>query len=111
MLGDPLQRLPRQIEPIKVGVVTLQPGDDAQRLRIVVKAAIGRHQRLHRVFASVAERGVAQIMRQRHGLGQIGVQPQHPGNRARHLRHLDGMGQPCAIIIAFMFDKDLCLVL
>ena len=51
-----------------------------------------------------------QIVRQRNGLDQFLVEAQRPGNRARDLRNLQGMGQPRAKQIAFMVDKDLGLV-
>ena len=66
---------------------------------------------MQRVLARMTERGVAQIMRQRHGLCQLTIKPQCPRNRARHLLHLDRMGQTRAIIIALMFHEHLRLVL
>ncbi len=89
----------------------LQRGHDADRLRVVIEPAIGRHQPLQRILAGMAERRVAQIMRQRHRLGQFHIQPQRARDRARHLRHLDRMGQPGAEIIALMLDEHLRLVL
>jgi hypothetical protein len=102
---------PGQVQPVEVGVVAFQLGHDPQRLGIVVKAAIGGHQPLHRVLAGVAEGRVAQVMRQRHRLGEVGVQAQHPGDGAGDLRHLDRMGQARAVVIALVFDEDLRLVL
>ena len=42
VLDEPLQRLPGQIEAVEVGVAPLEPGDDAQRLGVVVEAAEAR---------------------------------------------------------------------
>ena len=76
----------------------------------MIKAAIGRHQPLHRVLAGMPERRMAQIMGQRYRLGQIGVQPQNAGQSTRHLRHFDRMGQARAIVIALVLYKDLRFV-
>ena len=111
MLGNAFQAFPGQVQPVEFGIVPFQPGDDAHGLGVVIEPAIGDHQRLHRVFTGMAKGGVAQIMGQGHGLGQIGVQVQHAGDGARDLRHLDRMGQTGAVIIALVFDKDLSLVL
>ncbi|MPL73151.1 Iron-sulfur cluster insertion protein ErpA [bioreactor metagenome] len=111
MLGDALERLPGQVEPVEGGIVPLELGHDPQRLRIVVEAAILLHQHRKRILAGVAEGRMAEVMGQRHRLGQIGVQPERAGDRARHLRHLDGVRHPGAVIIALVLDEDLGLVL
>ncbi|OIQ68018.1 hypothetical protein GALL_503940 [mine drainage metagenome] len=110
MLGDAFQRFPRQVQPVEIGVVAFQRGNDAQRLRVVIEAAVGLHQQLHRILAGMAKRGVAKVMGQRHRLCQIGVEVQNPRDGARDLRHLDRMGQAGAVIIALVFDKHLRLV-
>ena len=110
MFGNPLKRFPTQVQAIEIGVVPLQMGHNADRLRIVIKATERRHQILQGILARMAERRMAQIMGQRHGLGQILIQPQGACDGARHLRHLDGMGQPRTEIIALMFHKNLGLV-
>ena len=89
----------------------LEPGDDLQRLGVVVEPAPGRHQRLQRLLAGMAERRMPEVVRQRHRLGQLLVQPEHPRHRARHLRHLDRVGQPRAVVVALVLDEDLGLVL
>ena len=75
MLGDALQRLPAEIEPVVIGVAPLQQRDDAQRLRIVIEAAKRPHAGFQRTLARVAKRRVAKVMRQRHRLGQILIDP------------------------------------
>ena len=107
VFGNAFQTFPCQVQTIKIGIMTFQRGDNPQGLRVVIKAAIGRHQRRQRVFTGMAERGVAKIMRQRYRFGQIGVQAQHPRNCARHLRDFNRMGQAGAVVIPFMFHKHL----
>ena len=67
--------------------------------------------RVQRLLAGMAEGRVAEVVRQRHRLGQILVQPQPAGDGAGDLRHLDAMGQPGAEVIALVVDEDLGLVL
>ena len=52
------------------------------------------------LFAGVAEGSVAQIVPQRDGLGQILVEPQRPGDGAGDARHLEGVRQPGAVVVA-----------
>src|SRR5271166_4492177 len=89
VLDQPLQRLPGQVEPVEAGVAALQQGHDAQRLRVVVEPAERLHRQAQRLLPRMAERRVAQIVRQRQRLGQVLVQPQRAGDRAGDLRHLD----------------------
>jgi hypothetical protein len=111
MLGDALQRLPGQVQPVEGGVAPLQHGHDPQGLRVVVEAAIIGHAGRKRVLAGVAEGRVAEIVRQRHRLGEILVERQRPRQRARHLTDLDRVGQPRAVIVSLMLHEDLRLVL
>ncbi len=43
MFDDPFQGFPSQVQPVELGITFLQPGDDGEGLRIVVKAAIRLH--------------------------------------------------------------------
>ena len=85
--------------------------NDPDRLSVMVEPAIGRHQRIERFFAGMAEGRMAEIMRERYRLGQFGVEPERARDRPRHLRNLDGMGEAGAEIVALMLDEDLRLVL
>ncbi len=111
MFGDAFKRFPSEVESVKFGVMPLECCDDPDGLSIMIKPAIRRHQIRERILARMSERCVPQIMGQRHGLGQLRIQPKRSRNRARHLRHFDRMGQAGAVIIALMFDKDLGFML
>ena len=111
MFDKPLQRLPAQVKPVMLGVAALQPGDDAQSLRIVIEPAVTLHRGVEHVLAGMAKTGVAKIMRQRHRLGQLDIKIERRRHRPRHLRHLDGMRQTRAEIITLMLDEHLGLVL
>jgi hypothetical protein len=81
VLGDALQRLPGQVQPVELGIVA-PAGDDAERLRVVVEPAVGRHQRVQRVLAGMAEGRVAEVVRQRHRLGSSSFSPSAPARCA-----------------------------
>ena len=51
---------------------------------------------------------MADIVRQRQRLRQILVQLQNAGQRARDLRHFDGVGQAVAEVVGQLRGEDLC---
>ena len=111
VLGDALERLPGQVEPVELGVVRLQPRHDLDRLGVVVEAAVGRHQRLERVLAGVAEGRVAEVVGEGDGLGELLVEAEDAGDGAGDLGHLDRVGEAGAVVVALVLDEDLGLVL
>ena len=110
VLDQPLERLPAQVEPVEFGIAPLEPRHHAQRLRVVVEAAPGAHALVESVLAGMAERRVAEIMDQRHRLGEILVAAQRTRQGTRDLRHLDRVGKPRAIVVALIGDEHLRLV-
>ena len=58
----------------------------------------------------MAERRVAEVVRQRQRLGKILIEPERARQRAGDLGDLQRMGQPGAEMIALMEDEDLGLV-
>ena len=111
VLDQALQRLPGQVQAVEIGVALFQPGHDPQRLGVVVEPAMLAHAVVERVLARMAEGRVAEIVREGQRLGEILVQPQRAGQGAGDLRHLDGVGQARAEMIALVVDEDLRLVL
>ena len=106
VLGDAVAHFPRQVQP---AAVVLEHVDDAQALLVVVEAA--GHQRVDDALAGVAERRVPEVVAERDRLGQLLVQAQHLGDRARDLRHLERVRQPRAVVIAGRREEHLRLVL
>src|SRR5690606_36362445 len=92
-------------------IAPLQLGNDAQRLGGVVEAAIGFQHFVQRILAGMAERRMAEIMDERHAFGEILVKLQGTCKCPRDLRHLDGMRQARAEMIAVRADENLGLVL
>jgi len=111
VLDNAFTHLIRQVEPRKIGIAPFQFGDDAIGLLLVVVAAVISHQLVQGPFAPVAERRMAQVVAQADRLGQVFVAGQCAGQRAPELRHLDRVGEPVAVVIAFVVDEDLRLVL
>ena len=111
VLDQALKGFPGEIEAVELGVAALQPGDDAQRLGVVVETAPAGHLRAQGILARVPERRVSEIVDQRDALGQILVAIERTGERAGDLRDLDGMGEPGPVMVALMGDEDLGLVL
>src|SRR6185437_6090259 len=59
----------------------------------------------------MAERRVADVVRQRQRLGEVLVEAQAARDGARDLRHFEAMRQPGAVVVALVIDEDLGLVL
>jgi len=71
----------------------LQLGHQPKRMGIVVEAAMSLVT-ASRLPPGVTEGRVAQVMGQRHRLGQVFVSRQSARQAARQLRHFQRMGQP-----------------
>src|SRR3546814_10096167 len=110
MLGQPLQRLPRQVEPVEARIGAFDPRQRAQRVAIMVKAAMRLHRALERILPRMAKGWMADIVRETQRLGQILVEPERAGDAAADLRDLDAVGQANAVMIAVGRDEHLRLV-
>jgi len=69
------------------------------------------HERVQGAFAGVAEGGMAQVMGQADGFGQVLVDRQGAGDGAADLGDLQRMRQAGAVVVALIVDEDLGLVL
>ena len=65
---------------------------------------------VQRALAGVAERRMAQVVRQRQRLGQVLVERQHAGDGAGDLRHLEGVREAGAVVVALVEHEHLRLV-
>ncbi len=106
-----LQGLPGQVQSIEIRIASLELGDDPQRLGVVVKAAIRLQHVVECIFAGMTKGRVAEIMHKGDAFRQVLIDAQRTGQRTGHLRHLDRMGQPRAIVVAIRADEHLRLVL
>ncbi len=110
VLDRAFERFPSQVEAVEFGIMALEPGQDPQGLVVVREAAKTRHLGVQGFLTGMAERGVAEVMSERQGLGQILVEAERAADGAGDLRHFEAMGQPGAVMIALVIDKDLRLV-
>ncbi len=110
VLQDPLAALEAEVQPAKVRVPLLELVHGAQRLQVVLEAAVVAHAVVQRVLAGVAERRVPEVVREADGLGQRLVQAQRAGDGARDLRHFHRVREARAIEVALVVHEDLRLV-
>ena len=87
----------RLLAEIETFAVLLDAVHDAQRLLIVAEA--GTVNFVERPLPGVPERRMAEVM------------PQRPSDGAGKARHLERVGEPCAVMVALRLEKDLRFVL
>ena len=100
-----------EVEAVEGAVALLELVDHAQRLQVVLEAAVLLHALVQRVLPGVPERRVAEVVRQRDRLDEVLVDAELPGDRATDLRDLERVRQARAEEVAFVVDEDLGLVL
>ena len=98
--------LPGQVQAL---TVPLEKIHNAQALPVMGEAP--RAKPVKGALTRMAKGSVAQIMPKGDGLGQVLIQPQRAGDRARDLGHLKRMGQPGAVVIALRREEYLCFLL
>ena len=102
VLDQAFERFPGQVEPVEGRIAPLEPGDHAEALGIVVEAAAPGHRRIERPLAGMPEGRMAEIVSERQRLGQVLVEAEGAGQRPGDLGNLDRMGQPRAVVVAFV---------
>ena len=102
---------PREVQAREIGVLALDDLDDAQALHVVLEASVLIHQLIQYLLAGMAERRMAEVVRQRDGLREVFVQAQGAGDRAADRRHFDGVREPGPQVVTRAVEKDLRLVL
>ena len=105
VLRDAVADFPRQVE---APAVVLQKVDDAEALQVVVEAA--GHQAIDDPLARMPEWRVAEIVAERNRFGELFVQAKDLGDGAGDLRHLEGVRQPRAVVVAGRREEHLRLV-
>ena len=100
----------RLVAEVQTASVALDAVDDAQTLLIVPEAGTGVD-RVECALSGVAEGRVAEIVPEADGLGEILVELERAGNRARETRDLERVRQARAVVVALGTQKHLRLVL
>ena len=111
VLDEAFQHFPAEVQAVEIGVADFQLGDDAQGLGVVVEAFIVPHALVELVFPGMAERRMAEIMREREGFGEVFVETERAGDAAGNLGDFEGMRQAGAVMIALMSHENLRFLL
>jgi hypothetical protein len=77
----------------------------------VLEAAVRLHEVVQHPLAGMTERRVAEVVRQRHGFGEVAVEAQRLGDGARDLRGLHRVREPSPVVVALVVYEHLGLVL
>ncbi len=110
MFCEALENFPGKIQAGETGIFFLQLFHDPQAVRIVFKTAVAFHQAGEHRFRFMPKGRVAEIVRERDGLGEVGVQAERAGNVARDGGDFNSMRQPCTQMIPGAVEKHLGLV-
>ncbi len=110
MLGEAFEGFVSEVQTIECCVATLQLGDDAQGLGVVVETAVSGHLRVQDLLTGMAEAGVAKVVSEGHRLGEILVEAQRTGECASELPDLDRVGEPGAVVVALVRHEHLRLL-
>ena len=99
-----------EVEAAMRGVTLLEVFADAEGVEVVVETqAVALEALVEGALAGVAEGRVADVMHQREGLGEVLVQAQRFGDRARDLLDLDGVSEARAEVVGGAAGEDLGL--
>jgi len=110
VLGKALERFPTEVETVEIGIWRLQTGCDPERVRIVIEAAAIGQCGAQRPLAGMAERRMAEVVRQAQGLGQVLVEPERARQGSSNRRNLQAVRYPNAKVVAIRSDEHLSLV-
>jgi hypothetical protein len=110
MLGEALQSLPAEVQAGVERIGAFERGQKADGVGVVIESARRFHLPFEHVLARMAERGMADVVGEAQGLGQILVEAQRACQRPADLRHFEAVGEADAEMVAVGRDEDLGLV-
>ena len=110
VVEDAVAHLVREVE---AAAVALEHVDDAQRVLVVAEAALEAlaQRAVEPGLAGVPEGRVPEIVAEADGLGEVLVEAQRAGDRARDPDGLERVREPRAVVVALGRHEDLRLVL
>ena len=112
MLYDALADFESQVQPWKAGVAGLETFNDAEGVKVMIKRlAEALHLPTQLFLPGVGERGMAHVVDQSQGLGEIFIQAQGGGYGAGNLSDFNRVGESIAEVVGEAGGKDLGLVL
>ena len=103
---DAVAHLPGEVQPL---ALLFQPVHHPQRLLVVGEAP--GHDGVEQPLSGVAEGGVAQVVAQGDGLGQVLVQGEGPSDGPGDAVDLQGVGHAGAVVVPLRLEEYLGLVL
>ncbi len=108
VLNDALAYFEGQIQTSECGISLFEIFDDAQGVKIVVeRESVLAHSGVEGLLSGMAERRMADVVNEGESFGEIDVEIQGSGYRARDLRDFQRMRQAIAEVIAVASRKDL----
>jgi len=108
VLDDAFADFKGEIEAGESEIALLELLHNVERVEVVVKAcAVGAEEIVKHVFAGVAERRMADVMDEREGFGEIGVESKGSGDGAGDLRNLKSVGETVAEMVGVASGEDL----
>ena len=110
MLENAFARFEAQIQAVERAVVLFQIVDHREALQVVLEAAVLAHAFVQRVLARMAERRMAEIVRERNRFDQVFVDAQIARHRTRNLRDFETVREARAEQVAFVIHENLRLV-
>lgn len=105
--GDAEAGFPGEVEASEVGVGVFEELDDAKGVAIVVEAAVVAHELVEGDFAGVAEGGVAEVVGEGDGFGEVFVEAEGAGEGTGDLGDFDGVGETGAVVVGIFVEEDL----
>src|SRR5215472_8937576 len=104
MFDDAFADAKRQIQPAEGGIALFKPGDDAQRMQVVVEAeAEFAEGAVEGLFTRMAEGRMPNVVYQGQSLCEWHIQPQRRGQGPCDLRDLEGVREAAPEVIARHF--------
>jgi len=101
VLDDAFPHCEGEVQAAKGRVAVLKPGDDAQRVQVVIEGhPVGAQGLVQSLFAGVSEGRVANVVHQRQRFGQLPIQTQRGGQGAGDLGHFQRVREPAAEVVA-----------
>jgi hypothetical protein len=100
VLDDSFADAQGQVETAVGGVTLLEVLDDAEGVQVVVEAAtVAAEALVEGALAGVAEGGMADVVDEGEGLGEIFVEAEGAGSCAGDLRDFHGVGESAAEVV------------
>lgn len=110
MFGEAFADFPSEVESGEVGVFMFEEFDDAEALAVVFEAAGVGHELVEGLLAFVAKGGVAKVVGEGDGFGEVFVEVEGLGEVSGDGGDFDGVGEACSEASAGAIEEDLGFV-